>query len=181
MSSLTIRRAVIQDALAIHELIQGYVEEEIVLPVPMYRLFERIREFIVAEEDGRIVGCGSLVILWHDLAEIRTLVVRKGHQRGGVGRQIVEDLVEEARSLGIARIFALTFQTGFFIRMGFQEASKETLPLKVWKDCRQCPRIEHCDEVAVDRILIPESERRTFPTLPEMPFDPSLIMPVPAE
>jgi amino-acid N-acetyltransferase len=179
--TITIREAVIQDVPAIQDLIQPYVEEEILLPVSPYRLYERIRDFVVAEENGLIVGCGSLMIMWHDLAEIRSLAVRKGCQGGGIGRRIVEALMEEARQLGIARVFALTYETGFFVRLGFREVPRETLPHKVWKDCLRCSRFDHCNEIAVERVLIPEAQRPPAPLFPPMPPDPTLIMPSPAE
>lgn len=173
---MIIRRAVITDVPCIVDLIQPYVDESILLPVPVYRLYERIRDFIVAEEDGAIVGCGSLMIMWQDLAEVRSLAVRKGHQGGGVGRRIVETLIEEARELGIARVFALTYETTFFGKFGFQIVAKETLPHKIWKDCVHCSKFTCCDEVAMVLELIPTS----IETSPPMPSDLHLLVPSPA-
>lgn len=146
---MTIRRAIISDVPHIVDLIQPYVDDGVLLPVPAYRLYERIRDFIVAEEDGAIVGCGSLMIMWHDLVEIRSLAVQKGYQGGGVGRRVVETLIEEARELGIAKVFALTYQTKFFGKLGFRVVEKETLPHKIWKDCVHCSKFTHCDEISM--------------------------------
>jgi amino-acid N-acetyltransferase len=178
-TALSIRPAVIHDAADILEIIQPFVDEDIVLPIPVYRLYERIRDFVVAEKEGVIVGCGSLIIMWHDLAEIRSLVVRKGCQGGGIGHHIVETLVDEAIMLGIAKVFALTYETGFFERLGFQAVEKETLPHKVWKDCTHCARFTHCDEIPVARILIPDGQKDAG-HLPSLPSDTNLIMPSPA-
>ena len=114
-------------------------------------------------------------------AEIRSLVVRKGCQRGGVGRALVEKLIDEARGLGIAKVFALTYRTDFFIKVGFQVVAKETLPHKVWKDCTYCAKFTHCNEVAVERVLFPDLV--SSPEMPEMP-EPTgsdLFMPEPAK
>lgn len=175
---MTVRRAVIGDAAGILDVIQPYVDDDIVLPIPVYKLYERIRDFYVTEDDGVITGCGSLMIMWHDLAEIRSLVVRKGCQGGGTGRRIVDALVEEAKTLGIARVFALTFQTAFFERVGFSAVPKEKLPHKVWKDCTFCPKFTHCDEIAVELVLDTQSDPSVDPPLP-LPPDADLIMPTP--
>ncbi len=176
---LKVRRAVIGDAAGILEVIQPYVEDDVVLPIPVYRLYERIRDFYVTEEDGLIIGCGSLMIMWHDLAEIRSLVVRKGHQGKGIGRRIVESLVAEAGTLGIARVFALTFETAFFEKLSFVTVPKEKLPHKVWKDCTSCPKFTHCDEIAVELVLIPDSEREA--AAPELNIYSDLPLPTPVD
>ena len=178
---MVVRRAVIGDVAGILEVIQPYADDDTVLPVPVYELYERIRDFYVTEETGVITGCGSLMIMWHDLAEVRSLVVRRGHQGGGIGRKIVEALIQEARTLGIASVFALTYQTTFFVRIGFQVVPKERLPHKVWKDCTYCAKFTHCDEIPVELVLIPESERDTDASHLPLPPDPNLLMPTPAD
>ncbi|MEE2709891.1 MAG: N-acetyltransferase [Gemmatimonadota bacterium] len=178
---MVVRRAVIGDVAGILEVIQPYVDDDTVLAVPVYELYERIRDFYVTEEDGVITGCGSLMIMWHDLAEVRSLVVRRGHQGVGIGRKIVEALIQEARTLGIASVFALTYQTIFFLRIGFQVVPKERLPHKVWKDCTYCAKFTHCDEIPVELVLIPESERDTDASHLPLPPDPNLLMPTPAD
>ena len=175
----SIRRAVIRDVPAILELMAPYIQEGVLLPVTIYRLFERIRDFVVAEDGESLVGCGSLLITWHDLAEVRSLTVRKGFQGGGVGRRIVEALVQDAEELGVNRVFALTRQPGFFSRLDFEEVAKETLPHKVWKDCQHCPRFTHCDEIAVARTLAPPMDASPVTPFPASPVDPDLILPSP--
>ncbi len=175
-----IREAVIQDVPEIMEILQPYIDEDILLPVSVYRLFEHIRYFVVAEREGQVIGCGSLVIVWHDLAEVRSLAIRRGCQGGGIGGRIVDKLIEEAEELGVARVFALTYETNFFGRHGFDVVDRETLPHKVWKDCTFCARFTHCDEIAMARTLIPEDQRAPEPALPAMKQDPTLIMPSPA-
>ena len=179
-SETVIRPAVIGDVPEIMEILQPYIEEDILLPVSVYRLFEHIRYFVVAERGGQVIGCGSLVIVWHDLAEVRSLAVRRGCQGGGAGGRIVDELIAEAEELGVARVFALTYETSFFGRHGFEVVDRETLPHKVWKDCTYCARFTHCDEIAMARTLIPEDQRAPEPAMPAMQQDPTLIMPSPA-
>lgn len=175
-----IRPAVIADVSGIMAIMQPYIDEDILLPVSFYRLFEQIRYFVVAERDGELVGCGSLVIVWHDIAEIRSLAIQRVCQGGGIGRRIVKTLLMEAEGLGIGRVFALTYETDFFSRNGFQVVDRETLPHKVWKDCTHCARFTHCDEIAMAITLIPEGQRPPQNDLPKMQQDPTLIMPSPA-
>ena len=97
---------------------------------------------------------------------------------GGVGRHIVDALIDEAITLGISKVFALTYETTFFVRSGFDVVEKETLPHKVWKDCTHCARFTHCDETPMARILIPDEQRDSDHLLPPMPPpDPNLMMP----
>ena len=84
-------------------------------------LYESVQEFIVAEVDGVVVGCGALHILWEDLAEVRTVAVQKDLHKQGIGHKIMERIIERAREVGVERIFCLTFQTEFFGRHGFVE------------------------------------------------------------
>ena len=84
-------------------------------------LYEDVQDFLVAEQDGVVVGCGALHVLWADLGEIRTLAVDPARRGRGVGAQLLDELVDTARDLGLARLFALTFHTAFFARHGFVE------------------------------------------------------------
>jgi amino-acid N-acetyltransferase len=84
-------------------------------------LYEDVQDFLVAELDGAVVGCGALHVLWADLGEIRTLAVHPGERGKGIGAQLLSELINVARELGLARLFALTFHTDFFGRHGFDE------------------------------------------------------------
>ena len=119
------------------------------LPKSRNNLYQNIRDFVVAEKGGAFAGCGALHIIWVDLGEIRSLAVAKPFQKNGVGRRIVEELLREARSLRLPRVFALTYQQDFFERMGFVEVEKATMPQKVWGECMDCPKFPNCDEVAM--------------------------------
>jgi len=96
---ITIRKARVEDAPAIAELINHYAMQGLMLPKSLLQVYEQLREFVVAEdEDGTIVGCGALRLMWHDLAEIRSLAVAESAQGQGVGRRIVEALLDAARA-----------------------------------------------------------------------------------
>lgn len=160
------RKATMADIPAMHSLIQNYAKEGIMLRRPIMMLYESVRDFVVAVDDqGQIVGCGGLHILWSDLAEIRSLAVHPDCKGQGVGRGVVEYLLEDGQTLGLGRIFALTYQQTFFEKCGFHVVLKETLPQKVWKECVYCDKFNNCDEIAVIKFLVPQEE------LPEETFE----------
>jgi len=147
--SLTIRTATVADGQAIYELVNAYARRGLMLPRSQSAVYQAIRDFVVAEEEGQILGCGALHIIWGDLGEIRSLAVADRWQGSGIGRQIVDRLLEEARLLGLPSVFALTYQRPFFVRMGFRAIEKEALPQKIWADCVDCLKFPDCDEEAV--------------------------------
>ncbi|WP_192496614.1 amino-acid N-acetyltransferase [Pseudoclavibacter sp. CFCC 13796] len=117
--ALLIRSARTSDIQAIRDLITPYVEERVLLGKELVVLYEATQEFLVAELDGRVVGAGALHIFWEDLAEIRTLVVDRTAQGHGIGHKLVSALIERGRTIGVWRIFCLTFEVDFFTRSGF--------------------------------------------------------------
>ena len=112
-------------------------------------VFESIRDFKVARVEAQVAGCGALHILGSDLAEIRSLAVREDTQGTGIGAAVVASCVEEARTLGLERVFALTYRPGFFEKQGFRVANVMEFPQKVWSECVRCPFFTNCKEVAV--------------------------------
>ncbi|MCL0108009.1 GNAT family N-acetyltransferase, partial [Peptococcaceae bacterium] len=110
------RKAKISDVEDIHKLITYYANKNLMLARSRSSLYEGIREFTVAEHDNKIVGTGSLHIIWADLAEIRALAVDENYIKKGIGKRLVELFLQEAKELGIARVFTLTYQPGFFER-----------------------------------------------------------------
>jgi amino-acid N-acetyltransferase len=117
---LSVRRARTADVPRIRELVDHYSDQRILLSKATVTLYEDVQEFWVAELDGVVVGCGALHVLWDDLAEVRTLATDPASRGHGVGRAVIEKLVETARSLGVARLFCLTFEVDFFTRNGFE-------------------------------------------------------------
>ncbi|MDA8236033.1 MAG: N-acetyltransferase [Clostridia bacterium] len=143
------RKAKISDVESIHGLINKYAEQGLMLARPRTMLYECLRDFTVAEDEGRLVAAGALHILWEDLAEVRALAVAPEYVGQGVGRVLVERFAQEARDLGMPKVFTLTYQPGFFEKCGFTTVDKEDLPHKVWKECINCPKFPNCDENAL--------------------------------
>ena len=144
-----LRKATFGDVEAIHKLVNDYAQQGVMLPRSRNSIYETLRDVIIAEEDDRLVGVGSLHLSWDALAEVRALAIAPGFQRRGIGRQIVEELLIEGRALGVKTFFTLTYQPEFFGTLGFSEVTKEELPQKVWKECINCPKFPNCDEVAM--------------------------------
>lgn len=117
--TVVVRPARTSDVSAIRRFIDFYAPKRILLDKPTVTLYEDVQEFVVAEADGQVVGCGALHVLWADLAEVRTLAVDPGCQRSGVGHQLLEALIERARTLGVHRVYCLTFEVDFFAAHGF--------------------------------------------------------------
>ncbi len=118
---ITVRPARTSDVKAIRELVDSYAAPGQMLSKETVTLYESVQEFIVAESDGKLVGCGALHVLWEDLAEVRTVAVSQDFHKRGIGHQILTAIIERAHSIGVKRIFCLTFQTQFFGSIGFVE------------------------------------------------------------
>lgn len=146
---MLIRKATMADAKAIHGLLTGYAGEGLMLSCSIAEIYERIRAFYVAELEGTVVGTSALRIYWEDLAEVRSLAVSEKVKGHGLGRKLVETCLEEARALGIVKVFALTYQDAFFRKLGFSEIDKAELPHKIWADCIKCVKFPDCDETAL--------------------------------
>jgi amino-acid N-acetyltransferase len=146
---LEIRKAIIEDVPKMQQLINVFAEKDELLPRSLNQLYEDLRDFYVAVEDGRIVGTCAAHINWEDLAEIKALVVDKDLQGQGLGRKLVETCMEDVRALGIDRVFALTYKPEFFKRLGFKNIDKSELPHKVWNECIHCVKFPNCGEIAV--------------------------------
>lgn len=108
-----------------------------------------LSHWLIAEVDGVLVGCGSLLAMNPSLVEVRSLAVLPAYRSYGIGGKIVQALVEQARRRGHATVFALTRAVPFFLKLGFTITEKERFPEKVWRDCAICPLQTRCDETAV--------------------------------
>jgi amino-acid N-acetyltransferase len=151
--SKKIRKAKISDVKQIHKFINEFAKKENMLPRSLNELYENIRDFFVFEEDGIIKGVCALHVLWEDLAEIRSLAVKKEQQRQGIGKTLINKCLQEAKGLGIKRVFTLTYIPDFFKKLDFIEVDKTKLPHKIWGDCIRCPKFPECDEYALIRDL----------------------------
>jgi amino-acid N-acetyltransferase len=148
-----LRPALMNDADAVHRLIDTASRTSTVLPRSRDSVCENLRDYLVAELGGRIVGCGALHIWGLDLAEVRSLVVAEDLRGRGIGGRIVQGLVAEAHRLRLKRLFVLTDSEAFFFRQGFVPTDRGTLPHKVWNECILCPKFEDCGEVSLDLKL----------------------------
>lgn len=144
-----LKKPTLADVPAISALIEGYADKGGMLHRPAAEICDRLRDFFVYDADGVIAGTCALHICSNDLAEIRSLAVAEGYTRRGIGGKLVKACMDEARSIGIKKVFALTYQTRFFKRLGFKATDKEALPHKIWQDCIRCVKFPSCDENAV--------------------------------
>jgi amino-acid N-acetyltransferase len=148
-----LRQARVSDVPDIHALITCFADQGQMLPRPRSRLYDTLRDFVVEEDDGKIVGAGALRILWEELGEICAMAVAESHQRTGVGTRICESLLSQAILLGLKRVLVLTYIPKFFKRLGFKGIPKSRLPQKVWADCINCPKFPDCGEQALVKDL----------------------------
>lgn len=148
-----IRAAAIGDVPTLHELLELYAAKGNLLPRTFSELYRHLRDFFVIEIGGKVVACGALEIFTEDLGEVRSLVVDEAHERRGLGRLMVERIIDEARTIGLTRLMALTYVPIFFHKLGFQTVAMDTLPEKVWGVCVKCYKYNQCDETAVLKEL----------------------------
>jgi len=122
------------DVAGIRRLVDLYAPDRILLDKATVTLYEDVQEFLVARSstDGAVVGCGALHVMWEDLAEVRTLAVDPAVRGQGVGHQLLERLLDRARTLGVRRVFCLTFEVDFFARHGFAELDGSPVPPEVY-------------------------------------------------
>lgn len=146
---MNLRRAKLSDVEAMMSLINHFADQGLMLHRSRNTLYECLREFLVIEEDDKIIGTGALHIIWDDLSEIRALAVLEEYQGKGLGRNLVSALLDDARTIGCPKVFTLTYQPGFFERCGFIMIKKEDMPHKVWKECIHCVKFPNCDENAM--------------------------------
>jgi len=134
---ITVRPARTNDVRAIKSLIDEYSADGHLLAKATVTLFEDIQEFVVAESDGVVVGCGALHVMWEDLGEVRTLAVAGTHLRQGIGSLVLRELLTRARNVGVSRVFCLTFMTDFFGGHGFREIEEAPVDHDVYEQLLQ--------------------------------------------
>ena len=162
-SQIVIGKAQIRDVEEILELVNGFAASNLMLPRGPQYLYENIRDFVIASDPNApvysltetrevlnlIVACGSLHVLWEDIAEVRALAIHPDYQHLGLGSKLVEYMKKEARQLGIHRLFTFTMTEEFFSSLGFKKIKRKELPPKVWGECSRCPKYFRCDEVGM--------------------------------
>jgi amino-acid N-acetyltransferase len=144
-----IRKAQISDVKEIQKLLITFASRGDMLSRSLSEIYESLRDFYVFEENGNILGAAALHIVWDDLAEVRSVAVVEESGRKGIGSQLVQACIVEAREIGLKRVFCLTYKPNFFGKHGFQLVDKSELPHKVWGDCIKCVKFPDCDENAM--------------------------------
>ncbi|MGH8722608.1 MAG: N-acetyltransferase, partial [Burkholderiales bacterium] len=157
--AIVVRSAGLGDAREIHALLENFAARGLLLPRTLDQVCRTIRDFVVAVEHGRIVGCGALKIYSETLAEVAALAVAEDRHGAGIGSRIVRALNGEAWALGIRRLFALTLQESFFRRLGFRTVPVTEFPEKLARDCASCDRRSNCIEIAVAHEVTEDSIR----------------------
>jgi len=147
---MKVEKATINDVKKMHELVNKFAGKGEMLPRALSEIYENLRDyFVIRDTAGIVIACGALHISWSDLAEIKALAVRENKHKKGMGAALIKACVGEAKSLGIPRIFCLTYKPGFFQKQGFKLVEKTELPRKIWAECYSCPKFPDCDEVAL--------------------------------
>jgi amino-acid N-acetyltransferase len=146
-----IRKAKVTDVKDIHKLLTIFSQRGDVLPRSLSELYDTVRDYYVYldESTETIIGTCAMHINWEDIAEIRSLTVREDYQSKGIGTKLVEACLSETITIGIYKVFVLTYRPEFFERFGFRVVDKSTLPHKIWSDCIKCFKFPDCDEAAM--------------------------------
>ncbi len=148
-----IEKAKIKDVPQIHKLVNYFANKDEMLPRSLSEIYENVRDYFVVREGKRVVACAALHVSWADLAEIKSVAVAEVNQHQGIGAQMVEACLQEAKELGIPTVFCLTYRPTFFGRFGLSQVDKMDLPRKVWTECYRCPKFPDCEEVALVRKI----------------------------
>jgi len=146
---LKVEKARISDATQMHKMINYFADKGEMLARPLSEIYENIRDYFVVKQGKRVIACAALHVNWLDLAEIKSVAVAEDSQRQGIGDQLIEACLKEAKELGIPTIFCLTYKPAFFKKLGFSQLDKMELPHKVWSECYRCPKFPNCDEVGL--------------------------------
>ncbi len=132
-----------------HHLINSFAGRDDMLARPLSELYENLRDYYVIRNGDRVIACAALHLTWSDLAEIRAVAVAEDYQRQGIGSRLIVACLEEARAIGIATVFCLTYRPAFFEKFGLTQVDRMELPRKVWTECYRCPKFPDCEEVAL--------------------------------
>ena len=150
-------RARIDEVKKSYSILQHFSAKELLLGRSLSSLYDQLRDFLVYEDpqhkEQGIIGVCALHVCWENLAEIRSLAVIEGEHGKGVGRELVQVCLEDMKELGLSKVFTLTYQPGFFEKLGFRKVDKSELPHKGGSDCIKCPKFPDCNEEAMVREI----------------------------
>ncbi len=185
-----LRKALMSDVRPIHSLLNFFADQRELLPRSLSEVYENLQQFFVVTKDEKVVGCCALYVTWEGLAEVKALAVAPEYQGRGLGKWLLETIVEEARKLGVSTLFTLTIREGLFKKFGFKKAKKSVLPHKVWTECVRCPYFpESCIETSLVLHLKKKSQKLSKmaeafmstaePMVPNEPSGPPVYPPEP--
>jgi len=150
------------DVRPIHALLNFFADRRELLPRSLSEIYENLQQFFVAVDRGRVIACVALYVTWDNLAEVKALAVAEEYQGMGLGKKLLETVVEEAGKLGVRTLFTLTIREGLFKKFGFVRRKKSFLPHKVWTECVRCPYFpEACIETSLTLDL--DGKRKKSP------------------
>ncbi len=155
-----IRSATLGDAERIYAMI--HLNRDQLVPRSLGNVVEIIDRFFVAEAEGEMVGCATYQIhpAFGDAAaatvEVQSLAVKSMFRRRGIGKALVETIIERISGFGPKDIVALTFAPEFFGALGFVEIPKTKVMHKLYTGCMNCTKHTDpftCPEIAMKREL----------------------------
>jgi len=147
--SYIVQKASSDDIAGIQVLLNHYASLGDLLPRTKSDIINNLEHFRIIKRNDMVIACGSLEHFSDELAEVRSLMVASDIKRGGLGRIIVEDLIQTAKLRGVGRVMALTYVPEFFHKLGFITVNKDIFPEKIWGICVNCYKFDNCDEIAV--------------------------------
>ncbi|MBM3308758.1 MAG: N-acetyltransferase [Crenarchaeota archaeon] len=146
---MNVERASLKDVEQIKTLIDFYASRDKMLPRSLSEIYEHIRDFFVCRDKKLVAGCCALHVSWGDLAEIRSLAVDPRYANKGIGSALITACIEDAKKIGVKKVFTLTNEAEFFEKQGFKRVKKSELPMKIWGECIHCKKYPNCDEEAL--------------------------------
>lgn len=148
-TSRRLRTATVADVGALHALIASHADEGHLLSRSLEELKRHASRFVVAERDGRVMGCAELASLSHEVAEVRSLVVDRTARGSGLGSSLIDELRRRAITQGFGRLCAFSHEPGYFVRLGFSIVPHLWVPEKIAIDCRGCSLFRRCGQHAL--------------------------------
>ena len=148
-----IRCARLADVPEIYSLLKRYSDKGVLLPRSQNDIYSSLRYFYVVEDDGKIITCAALFIYTKELGEVRSLAVDPAYMKLGLGNKIVRRIEQDAKSIGLVKLMALTYVVSFFEKLDFAVVEMSELPEKVWGACINCHKFQKCDEIAMLKYI----------------------------
>lgn len=152
---LTLRKPVLADVPRMHSLMVPGVQAEALLPRSPRQIAAQLRDYTVVEVDGVVVGLAALTVVELHLAEVGAVVAG-----AEVLPHLLRHLLDEARDLGVERVFVLTADGAPFEAQGFDPVDVAEVPEKRDRQCLRCPRLPRCRQVALVRTVAEHEGRR---------------------